>query len=142
MCAWRLRIGHPGVREHGRWQSLQSGVNLDQGSRFRWSSGTGDVRALESADESTRRAATWFHSTEVQATVSFTDAYVGMMRIYMVDWDSTVRRQTVTVNDGSGPQSVTIDRSFNGGAWVEFPINVGAAGSVSITVTKDGGSVS
>jgi len=110
-----------------------------QGSRYRWSAGTGDVRALESSDELVRRAAVWYHPTEVQASMGFVDGYVGMVRLYAVDWDTTARRQLVTVDDGSGPQTRVIDASFNGGAWVEFGVVVPVGGTMTITVTKQAG---
>jgi hypothetical protein len=61
------------------------------------------------------------------------------LHIYAVDWDSTARRQSVTVNDGSGPQQVSITTDFSQGAWLHFPISVAAGGSVTVTVDRTGG---
>jgi hypothetical protein len=71
--------------------------------------------------------------------MGFVDGYVGTVRLYAVDWDSSVRRQSVTVDDGSGPQTRVIDASFNGGAWVEFDVVVPAGGTLTITVTRIAG---
>ncbi len=115
-------------------------VSLDQGTRYRWNANTDDVRALEAPDEATHRATIWYHPVEVQAGLTFTDSYSGTIRLYSVDWDTATRRQTVTVSTSTdGAQSAAIDASFNGGAWVEVPINVLAAETISIAVTHDGG---
>ena len=39
----------------------------------------------------------------------------------------------MTVDDGSGPELVTLDADFDGGAWLHFPISVAANGQVTIT---------
>ena len=89
---------------------------------------------------SARRCSGELPEVEVQAGLTFTDAYSGSIRLYSLDWDHTTRRQTVTVTTSTdGAQSTVIDASFNGGAWVEFPIDVLAAETVSIAVTHDGG---
>src|SRR5436309_6122998 len=41
----------------------------------------------------------------------------------VVDWDAIGRRETITVNDGSGPQTANITTDFSQGAWVNVPIN-------------------
>ncbi|MGH3659895.1 MAG: fibronectin type III domain-containing protein, partial [Micromonosporaceae bacterium] len=83
----------------------------------RWAASSTSVRALESADESVRRPAA-FYTTGASGSVSLTfgAAFSGDLHLYMVDWDSTNRRQTVTVNDGR-LQSVELTTSFNNGAW-------------------------
>ncbi len=115
-------------------------VSLDQGTRYRWNPDTTDVRALASPDETTRRATIWYHPDEVQAGLTFASGYSGTIRLYSLDWDTATRRQTVTVTTATdGPQSVAIDSSFNGGAWVEFSITVDPAETITIAVTHDGG---
>src|SRR5207247_4386108 len=53
-------------------------------------------------------------------------------------WDTVIRRATVTVDDGSGPQQVTLSTVFDNGAWLHFPISVPAGGQVTVTVNKLG----
>jgi hypothetical protein len=138
LAAWDSSGVGPGGSDVVSGLPAGASVRLGQGSRWTWDAATTDVRALRSPDGAGRRAATWYHPTELQASMSFPSPYTGVMRLYMVDWDITaVRRQTVTVDDGSGPQTVVIDESFNQGAWVEFPLTTST--SVSITVTNDGG---
>jgi len=118
--------------------SWPTGTTLvEQGSRHRWSSSTTDLRALESPDESQRRAATYYHSTQVRVRLDFSAAYSGTLHLYAVDWDNKDRRQTLAVTDATGTQSVSITTNFRDGAWVHLPVSVEASNSVTITVTND-----
>jgi hypothetical protein len=110
-------------------------VSLAQGTRFRWQAGTSDVRALESASQSTRNAATYYDPNEIRVSVAFTTAYTGVLRLYAMDWDAIGRRETITV----GGQSVALSASFSQGAWVSFPITASAGQSVTITVDRTAG---
>ena len=121
---------------------LPSGVTyvIEQGARSgSWPSPTTDVRALESPNESERRARTWHHATQLRVRLNFAAAYTGTLHLYAVDWDSSARRQTVTVNDGRGSQVVGLTSSFDGGAWMHYDVAVNAGGSVVITADWTGG---
>ena len=110
-----------------------------QGNRYQWSSSTTDVRALESPDQSTRKATCWYASSQLELQLSFSSAYSGNLELYALDWDSTSRRETISVNDGSSPQAAALTTSFNEGAWMVFPISVASGGTVTITVQLTGG---
>jgi WD40 repeat protein len=110
-------------------------LSLVQGSRYVWTPQTEEARALESPDGLTREAATYFDSNELEFAVKFTAAYTGNLRLYAVDWDSTARRETITVNG----QTATLSSSFNQGAWVTFPISVAAGAAVTVTVERTAG---
>jgi hypothetical protein len=114
-------------------------ASLSQGSRYQWAASTGEVRALQGPEGSPRKAATYYGSSQVQVKLSFGSAYSGNLHLYAVDWDSTARRETIAVDDGSGPRTVPLNSSFNLGAWVSFPINVPAGGTVTITVARTAG---
>lgn len=103
----------------------------------RWVAGTAEVRALESADESTRNAATFYTDPTSTGTISLTfgAAFSGYLRLYCIDWDSTARRQQVTVNDGAD-QTIALTAAFNDGAWTHFPIDAGIGEAVTITLTN------
>jgi hypothetical protein len=120
---------------------LPAGVSasLVHGSRYEWAPNTSDVRALQGPDGLTRNAATYYDPNEVNLQLSFTNAYSGTIHLYALDWDSTTRRETITVNDGSGPRSVPLTSEFHNGAWVSLPINVAAGGTVSIAVQRTAG---
>ncbi|TMG61968.1 MAG: fibronectin type III domain-containing protein [Chloroflexi bacterium] len=117
----------------------QSRLVFDQGGRYLWSSGTTAVQALQSPDASTRHAACFSDGNQIRLHLSFTTAYSGTIHIYVVDWDAIGRRETITVNDGSGPQTANITTDFSQGAWVNVPINVAAGGNVTVTVARTAG---
>ena len=111
---------------------------VEQGARNAWT-GTTSPRALELPDESARRAATWYHANQVRVRLDFVNSYAGDLHLYLLDWDTTARRATVTVTDSVGPRSYSISSSFNGGLWLYVPIEVGSGGSVRITVDRVAG---
>jgi len=114
-------------------------VTLDQGARYCWVCSTTDVRALQSPDQTPRRAATYYDGVQVRVHLTFSSAYSGTLHLYALDWDTTARRESVIVDDGSGPQTVTIVTDFSQGAWMSFPVNVASGGTVAITVNRTAG---
>ena len=110
-------------------------VTVEQGSRYQWQPSTSDTRALESPDKSTRAAATLYDSNQIKLRLNFTAAYSGNLKLYAVDWDSTARRETITING----QTAALKGEFNSGAWMTVPINVEAGGVVTITVNRIAG---
>jgi hypothetical protein len=117
--------------------SMPPGVtaNLAQGSRYVWAANTTDVRALENAAGTSRTAATYYDPNQVRVTLTFSAAYTGNLELYAVDWDSTSRRETITI----GSQTASLSSDFSQGAWVSFPISVAAAGTVTVTVNHVAG---
>jgi len=112
---------------------------IDQGSRYRWSANTGDVRALENATQSQRRAAQWVHANSLRFHLTFSSAYSGVLHLYALDWDGSRRRGTVYVDDGVSVRSVVLGSSFHNGAWMHFPINIAAGATVSVRVDASAG---
>ena len=110
-------------------------LSLAQGTRYRWAASTTDVRALQAPSGLTREAATYYNSSEIQVKLSFSAAYSGDVHVYAVDWDSTARREMITVNG----QTAVLSSSFHEGAWVSFPVSVAAGGTVTITVDRMAG---
>ena len=55
-------------------------ASLVQGSRYVWASDTTDVRALQSADKSSRTAAVYYDDNEVEVELDFSSAYSGNLR--------------------------------------------------------------
>ncbi len=84
----------------------------------------------------TRNAAAYYDPNQVQVKLSFTRGYTGNLHLYAVDWDTTARRETISVNG----QTAALSSSFNEGAWVSFPISVAAGETVTITVDRTAGS--
>ena len=119
-------------------------LSLVKGSRYDWAQDTSDERALQSPEGLTRNASTYYDPDQIQIKLSFTSAYTGNIHLYAVDWDGTSRREVITVNGQSAliGQCSTGEKEcgeFHNGAWVEFPINVAAGGTVTITVDRTAG---
>ncbi len=114
-------------------------LSVDQGQRFIFSNPSTDVRALQSPDGTTREATCAYDGNQVKVRITFTAAYSGAIHVYVLDFDSLGRRETVTINDGSGPQTANLNSDFSQGAWVNASISVAAGGTVSVTVTRTAG---
>ena len=110
-------------------------LSLTQGSRYEWASSTEDPRALQRPDGLTRAAATYYDPNQIRLSLKFNSAYAGNLHLYALDWDSTERRELISVNG----QTAALSSNFNQGAWVSFPISVAAGESVSIVVDRTGG---
>ncbi len=108
-------------------------LTLEQGNRYSWVSPTTDIRALVAPTGTERRATSWYDVTQLRLRLDFSTAYDGTLHVYTYDWDSNERRQTITVNDGTTTKSIPLVSTYNAGAWLHFPIHVGAGGSVLIT---------
>jgi hypothetical protein len=107
-------------------------LTVAQASRYQWAPSTTDVRALESPSTSTRTAATYYDPNQINLQLSFASAYSGNLELYAVDWDSTARRELISVNG----QSAVLSGNFNQGAWVSYPVNVQKGETVTITVDR------
>jgi hypothetical protein len=143
--SWVGKVGSAGYLLAG-WSGSQDvsdlpGVTatLVQGSRWQWASNSSDTRALQGPEGSTRNASTYYDPNEVKLNLSFSAAYSGNLHLYALDWDSQGRRETISVNGQAMALSMALTSSFSQGAWLTFPINVAAGGTVKITVTRQAG---
>jgi hypothetical protein len=116
----------------------QSSLVVDQAGRWSWGAATA-IQALQGPDRTTRVAACVCNDVALRLHLTFSSAYSGTMHIYAVDWDAQGRREMITVNDGSGPQTANITTDFTQGAWINVPINVAAGGTVTVNVTRNAG---
>jgi hypothetical protein len=139
--SWVGSVGSAGYLLAG-WDGVQdvsdlphASAALQRGSRWQWSANTTDARALEGPEGTTRNASAYYDPNQIELTLSFKEAYAGTLHLYAVDWDSTARRETISVNG----QTADLSSSFNQGAWVSFPISVSAEGTVTITVDRTAG---
>jgi hypothetical protein len=114
-------------------------ATLVKGSRYEWAANTTDVRALQGPEGTSRNASTYYDANEIKLQLNFSAAYSGNLRLYALDWNTTARRESIVVNDGSGPRTVSLNSEFHNGAWVSLPIDVAAGGNVSIAVIREAG---
>jgi len=144
--SWINTLGSGGYLLAG-WDGAQDvsdlptvSATLSQGSPTQWAQGTSDVRALQAPDGSTvRNAAAYTDPTAVSVKLGFTNAYSGTISVYALDWNNEGDQESISVDDGSGPKTVSLTSGFSNGDWVTFPANVVAGATVTITATKTGG---
>ena len=140
--AWVKAVGSAGYDLAG-WDGATGDVSylpnaslsLEQGSRFQWAANPSDPRALLDPGGLVRNAGTYYDPSQIKLTLSFPSGYTGNVHLYALDWDSTARRELITVNG----QSAILSSSFHEGAWVALPVNVPAGGTATITVDRTAG---
>ena len=110
-------------------------VGLVRGNREVWAANTTDTRALTNAGGTARSAATYYDPYKIRVALRFANVYNGNLELYAVDWDSTARRESITV----AGRTTSLSSDFSQGAWLTFPISVAAGGTVTITVNRVAG---
>jgi Big-like domain-containing protein/calcineurin-like phosphoesterase family protein len=135
---WKGTYGTAGYAIANDATSLPAFVSVSQPgtAAWTWVSSTTDVRALQKSSGADRLAATWYGGT-TNAALNFTDGVPHRVEIYVVDWDSTARTETIdVVNTATG---ALLDRrtasAFNNGQYFVWSL----AGSVTIRITLTGG---
>src|SRR5437660_3690594 len=111
----------------------------DQGTRFQWVSSTNAVQALESPDTTTRLAATIYDPNQIRLHLSFPAAYSGTLHLYVLDWEGAGRRESISVNDGSGMRSRSEERRVGKEGRARGSLNDSTGDSVTITVARIAG---
>jgi hypothetical protein len=99
---------------------------------YTWASSTTDVRALEKANGSGRLAATWY-GYGFTFDVNLTDGAAHQVSLYLVDWDTRGRAETVEIRDavsGALLDSRAVS-AFAGGQYWRWTLS----GHVTIRVT-------
>jgi hypothetical protein len=113
-------------------------VNFTGDNLYTWEASTTDVRALQTASgASTRIASAYYSPTSFTINLNLTDGNMHKVSLYLLDWDSTARTETISILD---PVSGTIldteeYSSFHGGQYAVWQVQ----GHVLIQVTKTGG---
>jgi hypothetical protein len=135
---WKGAYGKDGYLIVGDATSLPTYVGLTAQSQgiYTWTSTTSELRALQKAASSDRLAAAWY-SGNFTINLNFVDGETHGVTMYVLDWDSTVRSETIQILDGTSgtvldTRTVT---GFNGGQYWVWNLR----GQVTIRVTVIGG---
>jgi len=112
--------------------------SLSGSSITSWTSSTSDVRALQkTANGSTDRIAScWYNNFNLNLTMS--DGKMHAVTLYLLDWDSTTRGETIEVVDVAS-KTVISSRTFsgfNGGIYATWNLK----GAVQFKITNTSGS--
>ena len=99
--------------------------------------------ALEPDDSLSTRAACWFAGsgsapTDMDITLQNLPTGQHMLSLYLVDWDSTARQETVTVQVSTESEAEAVT-SFYDGIYLNFFLNLPTDDDVNITVVKNDG---
>jgi len=93
---------------------------------------------LQTASAATTRiASTFYTATTETVNLNLTDGHIHKISIYLLDWDSSSRSETITVLDASSHTVIATESfsSFHNGVYAEFDIS----GNVQIEITNAGG---
>lgn len=85
------------------------------------------------------KAATRYSADAFSITLHYDSAYLGVLYLYFVDWDSTTRQEDVTVEQPTHLAQSAHLASFDQGVWAMGLIDVAAGDDVTITVTHTSG---
>ncbi len=105
---------------------------------YTWAASTTDPRALQtSSGASTRIASTYYSGTSFNININLTDGNPHRIALYLLDWDSTSRTETITILDAitNAVLSTETYASFHNGQYAVWTIT----GNVVIQVTRTGG---
>jgi hypothetical protein len=113
-------------------------VSLTGDSLYTWAASTTSASALQvSSGSSTHIASTYYSVTGFTINVNLTDGNTHQIALYLLDWDSTARSETISIVDAvsnavlfTGPFS-----SFHNGEYAVWSVR----GHVLIQITKTAG---
>jgi hypothetical protein len=114
-------------------------VSLSGQTAYTWAASTSDTRALQtSSGASTRIASAYYSATQFTINVNVTDGNAHKLALYLLDWDSSSRAETITIMDAQ-TMAVLDTRSFSSfhnGAYAAWTIT----GNVIVQITRTGSS--
>jgi len=135
---WQGVYGADGYNIEGMPVSLPSYavLSVTSANAWTWTASTTDPRALETPGPPSglRQAACWFNAQTFTFDLNLTDGNVHQISLYVVDWDSGSRVQSVQITDAVTGTVLNTQNlsSFKGGTWLVWNIT----GHVKITVTN------
>jgi hypothetical protein len=139
--SWVGVYGGDGYRIVGDSTSYPSyaTVSVSGGTCYTWASSTSDVRALQKgSNDNSRIAAALYNNSSFTLNVNLIDGNTHQVGLYLLDWDSTDRAETIDVKDYSTDAVLDSESAsdFNGGEYLVWDVS----GHVNIDVTDTTGS--
>ena len=109
---------------------------------FTWANPTTDTRALQDAPAASGRAATCYYTpgragSSFALDVNLTDGNTHQVALYLLDWDTTSRTETVQITDATSGAVLNTQNvsNFSNGTYLVWTLS----GHVKITVTCTAG---
>ena len=138
---WKSAYGSDGYVIANDSQKLPSYATfaVQNQTNYTWSSGTTDVRALQSGANSGRIASTWYSNTSFNFDLNLTDGNSHQIALYALDWDNFQggRIETVQIADAATGTVLDTEKisAFTNGIYLLWTVS----GHVKITVAYAGG---
>jgi hypothetical protein len=107
---------------------------------YTWAAASSDPRALQTGLGTTTRMAsadTDYYNTPFSINININDGNSHQVALYLLDWDSTSRNETITVSDASTGQIYDSEdiANFHNGKWAVWKVQ----GNLNFTVTPNDG---
>jgi hypothetical protein len=136
---WIGTYGSQGYDIIGSTASIPSYATVTPSGQATWTwvASTTDLRALKTANGTSRIAAAWYSATSFAVDVDLTDGLTHDVELYFLDWGGNTRGEQVTITSaatGAVLNTETVS-SFNTGVYLEWAIS----GNVLITITRTAG---
>ena len=113
-------------------------VSFTGDGSYTWTSSTTDPRALQTSNGSSSRiASTYYSAGSFNIKVNLTDGNAHRVALYLLDWDSSGRAETISILNASTNAVLSTQSfsNFHNGVWASWNIN----GNVIIQVTDTAG---
>jgi hypothetical protein len=139
--AWTGKYGSNGeiITNDINTAAAFASISLTGDSPYTWAQSTSDPRALQSSSGSSTGIASCYFSpgSYFDVSLNLTDGNTHRIALYLLDWDSTVRGETITIMDAA-TNTVLSSQTFSGFHNGEYAIwNV--KGNVVIQVLLNSG---
>jgi uncharacterized repeat protein (TIGR01451 family) len=137
--SWHGVYGADGYSVANDTQSIPSYASFAVQNQLSWiwTSSTTDPRALQTGSGTGRIAATWYNNSTFDFDINFTDANSHQLELYVLDWDSQGRSETIQVLDANtnGVLDTRNISNFTNGIYLIWNIS----GHVKINITRTSG---
>jgi len=139
--SWKTVYGADGANVIGNATQYPSYVTVTPSGKedFTWAASTAEPRGLQKLTSATDRiAATWYSSTSFTIDIQFNDRAPHRVAFYSLDWDTSVRNQTMEILDGAFNNVLDTRNlaNYHNGAYVVWDV----IGHVKLRVTNGNGS--
>jgi hypothetical protein len=112
-------------------------VSMAGNALYTWAASTSTASALQLSSGSSARMASCYYASSFTVNVDLTDGNAHRIALYLLDWDSTARSETIAILDAVS-NAVLYTGTFSGfhkGEYASWNVQ----GNVLIRVTKTGG---
>ena len=137
--SWNGAYGGDGywIANGSTYAPSYAAINVSGASAYTWAPQTSDPRALQNGVNATTRLASAYTSNNFDINLYFTDNLPHRVSLYLVDYDTNSRLETITIRDansGATLDSETIS-NFHNGVYATWNLQ----GAVTIHVQSAGG---